>query len=297
MMAEKRRREIVEQVRRSGYAEARTLARDLGVDVSTIRRDLDMLGRAGLIQRTHGGALATEGVSALDVPYEAKRRERLAEKRAIAEYAAQFVNDGESVVLDSGSSTYALAEALRVRQYLTIATNDIRIAHSFASCGGARLLMTGGQLIDSVFTLVGPATLSFLGGLHVDWAFLGADAIDPAGGISNFNTVEVPVKQAMIAAADRAVLVADSSKFGRRALARVVAIDAFDTLVTDDGLPSADRDGYGSRLVCVPTPRGGAEKAALRARGGEPRATRSNHQAKRTTEPMAQPTRSVQTSP
>jgi DeoR family transcriptional regulator of aga operon len=265
MMAAKRRREIVEQVRKSGYAEARTLARDLGVDVSTIRRDLDMLGRAGLIQRTHGGALAMEGADALDVPYEAKRRERLADKRAIAQYAAELVKDGESVILDSGSSTYALAEALRVRRDLTIATNDIRVAHCCAARGGARLLMTGGQLIDSVFTLVGSATLSFLAGLHVDWAFLGADAIDPIGGVSNFNTVEVPVKQAMIAAADRSVLVADSSKFGRRALAKVVAIDAFDTIVTDDGLRSADRDAYGPRLVCVPAAIGGSARKALPA--------------------------------
>jgi DeoR/GlpR family transcriptional regulator of sugar metabolism len=262
MMAAKRRREIVEQVRKSGYAEARTLARDLGVDVSTIRRDLDLLGRSGLIQRTHGGALAMEGAEALDVPYEAKRRERLAEKRAIAEHAAQFVNDGESVILDSGSSTYALAQALRVHRDLTIATNDIRIAHYFAARGGVRLLMSGGQLIDSVFTLVGPATLSFLAGLHVDWSFLGADAIDPAGGVSNFNTVEVPVKQAMIAAADRAVLVADSSKFGRRALATVVAIDAFETIVTDGGLPPPERAAYGTRLVCVPSTGGDAGNAA-----------------------------------
>ena len=113
--------------------------------------------------------------------------------------------------------------------------------------------MSGGQLIDSVFTLVGPATLAFLGGVHLEWAFLGADAIDPVGGISNFNTVEVPVKQAMIEAADRAVLLADSSKFGRRALATVVGIEAFDVIVTDDGLPAQERSRYGDRLVCVPT--------------------------------------------
>ncbi len=251
MIGERRRREIVARLQRSGYVEARTLARELGVDASTIRRDLDTLGRAGLVQRTHGGALATEGADAVDVPYEAKRRERLAEKRAIAEHAARLVRDGDSLVLDSGSSTYALAEALRVRRDLTVATNDIRIAHYFAARGGVRLLVSGGQLIDSVFTLVGPATLSFLAGLHVDWAFLGADAIDRAGGVSNFNTVEVPVKQAMIAAADRAVLLADSSKFGRRALASVVGIEAFETIVTDHGLPSGERDGYAPRLVCV----------------------------------------------
>lgn len=192
------------------------------------------------------------GVEALDVPYEAKRLERLVEKRAIAEYVAELIRDGDSVVLDSGSSTYALAEALRVRSHLTVATNDIRIAHYFAARGGVRLLVSGGQLIDSVFTLVGSATLAFLGGVHFEWAVLGADAIDPVAGISNFNTVEVPVKQAMIDAADRAVLLADSSKFGRRALATVVGVEAFDLIVTDDGLPVQERSPFGDRLVCVP---------------------------------------------
>ncbi|MGB9112506.1 MAG: DeoR/GlpR family DNA-binding transcription regulator [Acidimicrobiales bacterium] len=253
MIGERRRREIVARLQRSGYVEARTLAEDLGVDVSTIRRDLDALGRAGLVQRTHGGALAMGGAEALDVPYEAKRLERLAEKRAIAEYVADLVSDGDSLVLDSGSSTYALAEALQVRNHLTVATNDIRIAHYFAARRGVRLLVSGGQLIDSVFTLVGAATLAFLSSIHLDWAFLGADAIDAHAGVSNVNTVEVPVKQAMISAADRAVLLADSSKFGRRALAAVVGIDAFEAIVTDDGLPAEERDRFGARLVCVRT--------------------------------------------
>lgn len=252
-MAEERRREIMARLRKLGYVEARTLAEELNVNVSTIRRDLDALDRAELLLRTHGGALAMGGAKVLDVPYEAKLRERLFEKQAIAEQAVQFVQDGDSVILDSGSSTYALAEALSVRRNLTVATNDIRIGHYLAAQGNIRLLMCGGELIDSVFTLVGPATLSFLGALHVDWAFLGADAIDPNGGISNFNTVEVPVKQAMLASADRAVLLADSSKFGRRALAAVVGIDAFEAIVTDAGLLPAERVIYGSKLTCVPT--------------------------------------------
>ncbi|MCU1491450.1 MAG: DeoR family transcriptional regulator, partial [Acidimicrobiaceae bacterium] len=222
MIAERRRREILSRIEQSGYIEARKLAADLGVDVSTIRRDLDALARAGTVQRTHGGALPVGGVHSLDVPYEAKKLERLAEKRAIGRHAASLVSDGQSVVLDSGSTTYALAQALRDRRGLTVATNDLRIAHYLAAAGGVKLLVTGGQLIDSVFTLVGSSTHDFLSGLHLDWAFLGADAVDAAVGTSNVNTVEVPVKQAMVAAAERSVLVADSSKFGRRALASVV---------------------------------------------------------------------------
>src|SRR6185437_10913733 len=155
-----------------------------------------------------GGAPSVGGAGgddAWDLPYEMKSQERLAEKEAIAAHAASMVADGESVVLDSGSTTYALARAIAGRRNLTVATNDLHIAHFLAARGGVRLLVTGGQLIDSVFTLVGPTTVAGLGGLHVDWAFLGADAVEVEAGVTNVNTVEVPVKEAMLAAAARAV--------------------------------------------------------------------------------------------
>lgn len=189
----------------------------------------------------------------LDVPYETKELERRSEKRSIAQHAASLIGYGESLVLDSGSTTYALAEELAGRSDLTIATNDLNIAHFIARSGGVRLLVTGGQLIDTVFTLVGLQALASLAALHFDWAFLGADAVDAARGVTNVNTVEVQIKQAMLAAAGRAALLADSSKFGHRALAAVVGIEAFDTILTDDGLPAHQRGSYGERLVCVPT--------------------------------------------
>lgn len=252
MLGERRRRDICQLIEQSGYVESRQLALNLGVNVSTVRRDLEALADAGLIQRTHGGAMPVIDGSPVDVPYEVKKRERLGPKRAIAEYAAGLVSDGDSLVLDSGSTTYALAQALRERSNLTIATNDLRIAHYIAESGRVRLLVTGGQLIDTVFTLVGPRALTNLADLQVDWAFLGADAVDPEAGVTNVNTVEVPIKQAMLAAAARKVLLADSSKFGRRALATVVPTSAFDNIVTDAGLSPELRAPYGDRLVCVP---------------------------------------------
>jgi DeoR/GlpR family transcriptional regulator of sugar metabolism len=252
MLGERRRRDICDLIEKSGYVESRQLAVDLGVNISTVRRDLEALAEAGVIQRTHGGAMPVTDGSAVDVPYEVKKRQRLAEKRAIARYAASLVSDGDSLVVDSGSTTFALAQVIRGRTGLTVATNDLRIAHFLAEGGGVRLLVTGGQLIDSVFTLVGPSALTNLAGLQVDWAFLGADAVDPEAGVTNVNTVEVPIKQAMLAAAARGVLLADSSKFGRRALAAVFGIGAFDYVVTDDGLPADAAAHYGPRLVRVP---------------------------------------------
>ncbi len=251
MIGARRRQEIMRIIELAGYAEARRLANELNVDVSTIRRDLDVLAREGMVQRTHGGALPIANEETLDVPYSVKRHEFLSEKQAIARYAASLVADGDSLVLDSGSTTYALAEEISSRRDLTIATNDLRIAHFLAERSGVHLVVTGGQLINSVFTLVGPAALATLAGLHVDWAFLGADAVDSSAGVTNVNSIEVPLKQAMLTAAARAVLLADSSKFGRRALAAVVGIEAFDHIVTDEGLSIRDREAYGQKLVCV----------------------------------------------
>ncbi|MGH9086961.1 MAG: DeoR/GlpR family DNA-binding transcription regulator, partial [Acidimicrobiales bacterium] len=229
MIGRQRQSEIRRRLASTGFVATRELAAALEVDVSTIRRDLDGLARAGMVQRTHGGALAAGSAvgEAADLPYALKEHRCVAEKAAIAAHAAGLVSDGDSLVLDSGSTTFAVAAALTAREGLTVATNDLRIAHLLAGRGGVRLLVTGGQLLGDVFTLVGPITVDNLVDLHVDWAFLGADAVDAEIGVTNRNTVEVPIKQAMLQAAARAVLVADSAKFGRRALAAVSGLDAF----------------------------------------------------------------------
>jgi DeoR family transcriptional regulator, aga operon transcriptional repressor len=249
MRTEQRRREIVRRLYLTRYVEARELAADLGVDASTIRRDLDALSRAGHMQRTHGGARLLSG--AVDLPYEIKRREWLAAKQAIGCAAAELVADGQRVALDSGSTTYELAGQLRARQDLTIVTNDLRIAQLVASYPGVRLMVSGGELLRSTYSLVGDRAVDFIRELSVDWAFLGADAID-AGCITNTNTIEIPLKRAMLAVARSAALLADSSKFGRRALVRVAEIGEVDRVITDGGLPDELAAGFGRALQRVP---------------------------------------------
>lgn len=250
MRTEQRRREIVRRLYLTGYAGARELAEALGVDASTIRRDLDALARAGQVQRTHGGARLL--ADALDLPYEIKQGEHLAAKEAVGRAAADLVVSGASIVIDSGSTTYELATHLRARQDLTIVTNDLRIAHLVSEFQGVRLLVTGGELLRSTYTLFGDRAVAFVGELSVDWTFLGADAIDTGSGITNTNTVEIPLKRAMLAVADTAVVLADSSKFGQRALVRVAEIAEVDRVITDDGLPDDVAAGYGNVLHRVP---------------------------------------------
>ncbi|MCF8612076.1 DeoR/GlpR family DNA-binding transcription regulator [Gordonia sp. HY285] len=232
MAADDRRREILRRLQIDGYLEAAALSRDLGVDASTIRRDLDALARSGQAERTHGGARSTIGAPN-DIPYAVKEGERRHEKIAIARAAAAEVRDGQTVVLDSGSTTFQIALELRHKHEITIITNDLRIGKYAATLPSVRLLVTGGELLGSVFTLVGERSVDFLSDYSADWAFLGADAIDPTAGITNTNTLEIPVKRAMIRAADRSIVVADSSKFGARALARVATLDEVDRIITD----------------------------------------------------------------
>jgi len=245
---DERRREIVRRMYLTGYVGARELSASMAVDASTIRRDLHALAVAGLLERTHGGARVPPGAS--DLPYAIKEREHRSAKEAIGAAAAALVRDGDSVVLDSGSTVYEVAVHLRERRELTVIANDLRTAHLVADFPSMRLLVPGGELLASNYALVSDQAVSFVQQLHVDWAFLGADAIDEHG-VTNTNTLEVPLKRAMLAAARRAVLVADSSKFGHATLVRVAGAEEFERVVTDEGFEPRDAVSYGVHIDTV----------------------------------------------
>ena len=251
MKASERRRALLRRVQETGYVDASALALEFEVDGSTIRRDLAQLTRGGLIRRTHGGVLPGDPGAAIDMPYDVREQENLAAKQAIGRAAADLVQDGQTVILDNGSTTYQVAVELHRRRDVTIVTNDLRIGLRIAGQHGNRLHMTGGVLLDTVYTLVGPAAVAALDGLHADWAFLGAEAIDAQAGVTNINVVEIPVKHAMMAAAAKTVFVADSTKLCRRAFATVCHLDAAHLIVTDDKLPLAARVAFGAKLHCV----------------------------------------------
>src|SRR5437879_11588247 len=224
MSSRDRRQVLLDRVRAQGYVTVGGLAEEFHVDGSTIRRDLAHLERAGLIRRIRGGVLPADPRDAVDLPYNVRQHERLATKAALGAAAAALVRDGQTVLLDSGSTMYHVAAALRKRQHLTVFTNDLLVAVRTAGHPTNHLRVLGGAALHGVFTLVGPQALAALASLHVDWTFLGAEAVDADAGVTNVNRTELPVKRAMIAAAERTVLVADSAKFGRRALAPVCAV-------------------------------------------------------------------------
>jgi DeoR family transcriptional regulator of aga operon len=251
MNTSERRRALLQRAREMGYIDAGSLAHVFGVDSSTIRRDLAQLTRAGLIRRTHGGVLPADPGTVIDTPYAVRQNENLEAKQAIARAAVDLVQDGQIVILDNGSTTYQVASELRRRRNLTIITNDLLVAVRTAGHPTNRLHMTGGVLLDTVYTLVGPAAVAAFDGLHADWAFLGAESIDAEAGVTNINVVEIPIKHAMMAAAAKTVFVADSTKFGRRSFATVCQLSQADLILTDDGLAIESRAAFGTKLRCV----------------------------------------------
>ncbi|WP_338559939.1 DeoR/GlpR family DNA-binding transcription regulator [Erwinia sp. E_sp_B04_7] len=234
-----------------GYLNAGELSEIFSVDSSTIRRDLSLLEKTGKIMRTHGGLLPGEPAEALDTPFNVRLTMNAQAKTAIAHYAASLVKDGQSLILDNGSSVYALALALREKKNLTVVTNDIYTAIALGNHPGITVHVAGGMMLDKVYTLVGQETVEKINSLHVDWAFMGAEGVHPESGLTNINTVEIPVKQAMIKAAEKTVVLADSSKIGYRTLAHVCPLSDISLIVTEESPTLKQRSKYGSRLVVV----------------------------------------------
>lgn len=251
MRSSDRRRALLDRLRSDGHADTAALAQDFSVDGSTIRRDLARLSQAGLVRRTRGGVLLAEPSEVVDIPHDMRRAERQGAKRAIARAAAALVGDGETVILDNGSTTLQIAIELRSRRNLTVVTSDLLIGLQVARHLGQHLHITGGALLSSFYSLVGPHAVAAFDGLHADWLFMGAEGIHPEAGVTNINLAEIAIKRAMIAAAQNVVFAADSTKFGRRAFATVCRISDATLLLTDDELAMEQRAAYGERLRCV----------------------------------------------
>jgi DeoR/GlpR family transcriptional regulator of sugar metabolism len=247
MPGKQRREDILRRVQREGYVSTSRISEEYGVDRSTIRRDLDALSRLGLVVRSHGGAaMRTE---AAEVPYSVKVEKNVLQKHAIAQATSLLIGDGASVLIDSGSTTLEVARALRGHRGLTVITDDLRVGAELANQGDVRLI--GGEVMQAVYTLVGESAVDAIRQYHVDVAILGADAIDSQG-VTNSNSFEAPLKRAMIECAERVIVVADSSKFGHRALVRIASLEEIGLVITDDALSESDAREYATEIMRVP---------------------------------------------
>lgn len=231
-----RQKKIMEYIETNTSAQIHELAQRFHVSEATVRRDLDDLDQQGALRRTHGGAIKMDRSTSFEHMYIEKLGLMTEEKRRMAEYAASLVHPGDTVMLDSGTSTYYIAHALADKENLTLITNDLYIGYQAVINPSSTLIVTGGTRRQGRQELVGTMTENFIRGTHVDIAFVGADGIDMTGGVTNANFAEVGVKQLMIKAAARPVIVADHSKFGRVALARICDLRDAALVVTDSAL-------------------------------------------------------------
>lgn len=232
MTAADRRDAILRMVRDRGHLNAAEAAVEFGVNSSTIRRDLARLEQLGLLQRSHGGAVARRDEA--DVPYDVKIHKLIPQKQAIGAAAAELIPDGATVMLDSGSTTLMVAKALTDRSDLTVITPDVLVAAELIRSPAIRLILPGGESVRDTTTVVSQEAVEMVRRYHVDIAMMASDAVDSAGA-SNMNGVVVPLKRAMMGGAARSVLLADSSKLGQRRLVSVAALEEFEELITDDG--------------------------------------------------------------
>jgi len=228
-----RRSRLLDLVRVRGFAALDELVRELGVSESTVRRDLDALEEQGSAKRTHGGVLYAGGMPRL-AEFDERQPANWAAKRAIAAKAAETIADGETVLLDGGTTTYEVARLL-VGRSLQVVTNSLPVANLFATEARTDLVLLGGYVSPRTGVCLGPYANELLGRLHVTTTVLSAAGIAEEG-LFNAHLLLAETEQAMLRAAGRVIVVADSSKFGQKSLTLVSGLDAINVVVSDDGL-------------------------------------------------------------
>jgi DeoR family transcriptional regulator, fructose operon transcriptional repressor len=238
MLPEPRRRRLQELITRQGFATLDELVRILGVSESTIRRDLELLDSAGSVKRTHGGAVYAGEVRSMP-PFDERTGTAVAEKRAIGQAAAARLQDGDTVLLDGGTTTLEVARAL-VGRRVQVVTNSLPIAQLLASSQQTDLILIGGYVYPRTGVALGPLAIATMQSIRVRTAILGAGGIVPEG-IYNSNLLLVETERQMMSCGQEVMIVADHTKFGRLALARLCGLEDVDSIVVDSGLGEEHR--------------------------------------------------------
>lgn len=233
MFAEERHNKIVQLIKSGQPVKVLKLSKLFTVSEATIRRDLQELEDLGLLQRTHGGAVSSQ--LSLEPSFHDREVFQLDEKQHIAFTAAQMVKDGETILLDAGTTTREIARYLCGKR-LTVATNSMDVAFVFAEEPDIKVLLLGGEWRKSINSLVGPVTNSMLKLFCFDKVFLAANAVDCTLGATTPTLVEAETKRAMLQAAKTAILVADHSKFEQKSFAKICSLHELSMIITDSGI-------------------------------------------------------------
>ena len=236
MPAALRHARIISAFDKNGFVSISDLAVELNVSGMTVRRDLDLLGKRGLLTRTHGGAVPTAvgGVATFDSDepaFEQRMRVNPLQKSSIAQAAANLVGAGESLGLDVGTSVLSLAQLLTPRRDLRVYTNSLRVGMQMAE-GNSTIYVLGGQVRVPEYSMIGAPAVEGLKSHFLDKVFIGVSGID-AEGLYDYSPEDSEVKRAFIANAGQVIVLCDSSKFSRRALTRIAPLEKISTLITE----------------------------------------------------------------
>ncbi len=232
----KRHSEILRLLNDEGTITIADLAEKLGVSLETVRRDVKPLTANGSILKMHGaiGLPAVVG----EAPFERRMRENADAKRVIARAVAATIRDGDSVMLDTGTTTSYLARELLGHRRLTVVTNSSDIARTLATINGNKVYMAGGELRSDSGAAFGVSAIEFVSRFAVTHAVITAGAIDVANGVMDYNLEEAEFARMVLSRGQRAVVVTDHTKFGRQGLVQVCALAGIGELVTDRAPPA-----------------------------------------------------------
>ncbi|KAA0021900.1 DeoR/GlpR family DNA-binding transcription regulator [Antrihabitans cavernicola] len=243
MYAEERHQAIATLIDQRGRMSVADLSDLYNVTTETVRRDLAVLERMGLVRRVHGGAVPATALTAIEPGTGERESTRTGEKDRIAKAALDHLpGSGGSIIFDAGTTTGRIAALLPTDLELTVVTNSVPIAARVSTFGGARLHLLGGRVRGLTQAAVGDETLRMLSVLRVDVAFIGTNALSVGHGLSTPDSEEAAVKRAMLDCAQHVVVVADSSKVGREHMISFGTIDRIDVLITDSDIHDAQRD-------------------------------------------------------
>jgi len=252
MYAEERQQAIATEVMTKGRASVAELAQAYEVTTETVRRDLAVLDKAGLVRRVHGGAVPARALHLVEPGVGERETTRADYKDAIAVAAADFFPlSGASVLLDAGTTTARIAAHLPTDRELLVVTNSVPIAARLAGMPTVNLQLLGGRVRGLTQASVGEQVLRVLDSMRVDIAFIGTNAISLRHGLSTPDTDEAAVKRAMIKAANFVVVTADSSKIGREDFVSFAPIARVDALITDAEITENDRKQFTAQGIEV----------------------------------------------
>lgn len=250
MFSVKRLEEITKILGQDGSADVQALSRRLNVTAKTIRQDLAKLEELGLLERVHGGAILKQNGNGV-YPIKQRKQQYLPEKERIARAALQYIEDGDAIILDGGSTTLQLAKLLGDKQIVVI-THDMLIATELLSKENVTLYMTGGKLRrDGVYTLLGREAERTIRKYNAAKLFLGTSALDFKQGLMVLSDDEAEIKRAMIASAKMVICLIDSSKFHKTALTSFASLKDLQVLITDVRLPDKDQEHLRSQGIKV----------------------------------------------